>query len=159
MKIVSRQREDEEQFQRLRDILESATGGAIAKGSDLEPGLELRSLVTQVDITCASLLEMLEKSDRQNDLLQLEIDKLHTELARQEVQIETFNEALASGVEYDDALDHATTDFMESVLASGAAEPTFDGEISFASEVPLGREDLKPMIRTAIETWLEAKIR
>ena len=159
MKIVSRLSEEEQELQRLREIIDAATGGAISESGELELGCDLHTLVTQVDITCASLLELVQRLTDENAQLLADIDDMNQRLTNQEIQIESLNEAISEGVEFDDALDHATVDFMESIIASGAAEPTFDGEISFAQNVPLKKEDLKPMIAQAIESWLQSKIR
>ena len=159
MKIVSRLSEEEEQVLRLRDIVEAATGGAISDEGDLPLATDLRSIVTQVDITCASLLETIKDADNENLYLSARIDKLEAQLKSQEIELQAITDSLSGGVEFDDALDHATIDFMESILASGVAEPTFDGEISFATNVPIKKEDLKPMIAQAVESWLQSKIR
>lgn len=128
-KIISRLSEDETQFQRLRDIIEIATGGAISPGGDMEPAQSLFELVSQVDITCASLIE--EQVRLEDKLHQLSVDylQLATKIAEQDSMLKNIHAVLEDGVSYDDDLDHATIDLMDALLASGVAEPTFDGEI------------------------------
>lgn len=151
MKIVSRLPEEEAQLERLRNILEAATGGAIAPGGDLEPATTLTDLVGQVDITCISLLETIDVVERDNI-------RLGNIALSHQINYTTLRDAFASGVSYDEDLDHAATDFIESMLASNAAESTFDGEISFRPGVVMSKEDLKPMLREAINSWVRLKL-
>lgn len=158
-KIISRLNEDEAQLRRLRNILEVATGGAIAPGGDVEPAQGLHDLVTQVDMTCASLLETLDHVDAKYHQLALDNLRLATKIAEQDATLSTLHAALEDGISYDEDLDHATIDMMDTLLASGVAEPTFDGEICFQPEIPVSCEDLKPIVRETIESWLRLKVK
>jgi hypothetical protein len=151
MKILSRLTDNEEQFQRLREIMEAATGGAIAEGGDLEPEDTLTGLVRQVDITCASLLQMIDQLERENA-------RLSNIAVSQHVAMTELRDAFDQDVQYDEVLDHATMDFMDALLASGVAESTFDGEISFVNNVIMSKQDIKPILREAVSTWVRLKI-
>ena len=160
MKIVSRLTNEEEQLQRLREIIEAATGGAIAPyGGELELGTTLHDLVTQVDITCFSLIEIADRNENEN--VRLAIDNLHlsNHIAQRDQSLSPLIEAIENGIEYDDAIDTATHDMMEAFIGSGGAESTFDGEISFNANVAFSKEDLKPMVREAVESWIRLKVR
>jgi hypothetical protein len=145
MKIISRLSDDEEQFQRLREIIDAASDGAVS-GEDT-----LVDLVRQVDVTCFSLLNMIDQLERDNI-------RLGTIAVNHQIAFVKLQEAFSQGVQYDEELDHATIDFMDAILASGAAEPTFDGEISFSSDVVMSKQDLKPILREAISSWVRLKI-
>jgi len=159
MKIVSRISQEDEDLQRLREILEAATSGAIAEGGDLEPADNLSGLVTQVDITCASLLETLNICDEKMNEMGRDLQRYATHIAHQDAILQNIHLAMQGGVEYDEDLDHATIDMMEALVASGASEPTFDGELSFAENIVISKEDFKPIVRQAIESWLRLKVR
>ena len=152
MKIVSRLSEEEAQLQRLRDIIDIATGGSISEGGELEPANDLPNLITQVDITCASLMEALHSALEENA-------HLTSHITSQEVKLHAIHDLLSKGVKYDEDLDHATIDFMDAFMATGAAEPTFDGELSISEAVTFNKEDLKPIVRQAIESWLRLKVK
>lgn len=158
MRIRSHPNPHEELLQRLRDIIEVATGGTISPGGDLEPAEELPELVDQVDITCASLLETLDSLEDKYDLLSEENLNLALRVDKQEEVLKHVLETLEGGVKFDEELDHATIDFMEAIMATGAAESTFDGELSFAEHVVFSKEDLKPIVRGTIDSWLRLKL-
>jgi len=159
MKIVSRISPEDEDLQRLREIIEAATSGAIAEGGDLEPADNLSGLVTQVDITCASLLETLQICDEKLNAMQTDLQRYAAHVTYQDSILQTFKGMLENGIEYDEDLDHATIDMMEAFVASGASEPTFDGELSFTENIVISKEDFKPIVRQAIESWLRLKLR
>ena len=58
---------------------------------------------------------------------------------------------------FDEALDYATLDLMDAFLGSGAATNTFGGDLSFDSNVTFTKQDLKPLLRQAIITWINTK--
>jgi hypothetical protein len=154
MKIVSRLDEDEEQLQRLRKIIEILTDGAIAVHGEMAPGKELPELVTQIDAVCCALVDVLDRLESKCQSLIADNMQLSVLLEEQEKVLTILQE-----VQYDEDLDHVTTDLMDGFLGSGAAEPTFDGEIAFQTDVPFSREDLKPLVRETIGNWLRLKIR
>lgn len=152
--IVSRVNKTELELRRLRDIIDAATGGAIGPGGEIEPGTTLAELVMHVDIACASLLALIDKLDAKCQELASDNLQLSTKFAEREQLVKVLSE-----VEYDEDLEHVTLDLMEALIASGAAETTFDSEISFQADVVLSREDLKPFVRQVVDDWLRLKIR
>ena len=157
-KIVSRLTGEQTQLERLREILDLATAGAIAPGSTLEPADDLEGLVTQTDIACASLLETLNRVSL--DLEQIQVDRSYLEMfiSRQKDYFKPIKTAVDDGVTYDEDLEHATIDTMEALLATGAFETTFNGEIALQDGAFLTKEDFKPIVRQAIDSWLRLKL-
>jgi hypothetical protein len=149
MKIVSRLNKADPDLRRLGRIIAVLTEG------EVQPSMELQDLVTQVDLICVALLDALDHLENKCQRLNAENLQLATNLAEQEEVLKV----LEQGVLYDEDLDHSTTDLMDAFLASGAAESTFDGEISFQPGIVFNREDLKPLVRETVESWLRLKIR
>lgn len=73
-------------------------------------------------------------------------------------ELSQLHEELEAGVTYDDALDCATIDAMEALMNSGIADTSFDGELTFDQNVVISKDDFKPYIRHAIQTWLAVKL-
>ena len=155
MRIVSRLKEDEQQLQRIRDILEVITEGAISPIGIIKPAEDLSALISQVDETFATLLVHIETIEEDYDSAKSEVVALSVQCAEQEKIIDCVTE----GIPFDEALDHATVDLMDALLSSGAANTTFDGDLSFEEDVVFTREDIKPMLRQAIQTWVNLKVR
>lgn len=61
-------------------------------------------------------------------------------------------------VEFDDALDHATTDFMDCVMASGKAGASWNGDLVFPEDTTISKAQLKPLLRETIQRWLGVKV-
>ena len=158
MKIISRIAPDAEELQRLRDIIDSATNGVIAPDGVLEPATTLTALVTQVDVVCDLLCQTINLYGE--EIIQLAQDNrlLSNHVNKLDANHNDFYSVLDTGVEYDEDLDHATIDMMEAFVASGASEPTFDGELSFNEHIVISKEDFKPIVRQAIESWLRLKM-
>lgn len=157
MKIISRVTQENEDLQRLREILEAATNGVIAEGGDFEPADNLNGLVTQVDIACGLLLEIVNILDKQVSTQELELARQDVIFSILERKFSIIQLAIQEGIEYDEDLDHATIDMMEAIIASGASEPTFDGELAFRENIVISKDDFKPIVRQAIESWLRLK--
>lgn len=155
MRIVSRLNEEEMQHQRLRDILEAASDSVISSEGDIEPGCTLSELVGQVDETFCNFMETVDNLEQNYESLHSEVLALTVQCSEQEKIIDR----VTDGVQFDEALDHATLDLMDALLSSGAANSTFDGDISFDVDVIFTREDLKPILRQAIDTWINVKVR
>lgn len=155
MRIVSRLNESEVQLQRIRNILEAVSDGAVSDTGSIEPGKDLSTLVGQVDEAFCILLTHIDTIEEDYEALQSECLALSVQCAEQEKIIDCVTE----GIPYDEALDHATLDLMDALLSSGAANTTFDGDLSFEEDVTFSREDLKPMLRQAIDTWVRMKVR
>ena len=155
MRIVSRLTEEESQFHRLRMILDAASDGEISENGPIEPGKTLPELITQVDNVCINFLEQIESLEESYEVVRQEARALFAQVDAQDTMIQR----LVEGVQYDEALDYATVDLMDAILGSGAANTTFNGDLSFEDSVVLNKEDIKPMLRQAIETWINMKVR
>lgn len=154
MIILSRKNEDQIQFDRIREILEAATDGVISYGGEVEPGETLSELVTQVDNTVVGYMRDVDGLQYAYGNLQLEAAALATQCAMQEQILDSVME-----VGFDESLDDASTDLMDAFLGSGAATSTFDGDISFDPTVTFSKQDIKPLLRQAIITWITSKVR
>lgn len=155
MRIVSRLNQDDDQLDRLKNILEAVTDGDVSDYGHTKPGQTLDELVTQVDEAFVTYIEEANSLEEQCDVLQAENIALHVQCAVQEKTIDT----VSAGVPFDEALDHATFDLMDALLGSGSANTTYDGGIAFEEGVVFTREDLKPLLRIAIDTWIMMKVR
>jgi hypothetical protein len=152
MEIVSRVSDEEIGLARLRDILDAVSGGSISETGHVPPGEELNELITQVDGMFVAYMETVDE-------LEAEVQRLSMKVDRQDEILKEIHDTIDQGVPYDDELDHATIDMMEALVATGAFEPTFDGEISISEDVVISKEDIKPIVRQAIESWLRLKVR
>lgn len=152
-KLSSRLNLEDAHLQRLRELIDIATDGVISDTGDAPPAATMDEAIDHCEITFSAMLDAIDGVQRDLDNL----SRSHAQLSVMLAQREGLIEALTSSVDFDDALEHATIDFMDSLMASGAAEPSFDGEICFETGVALSASDLKPYIREAISTWLHEK--
>lgn len=144
MKIQSRVSQESHILRRLQRWVNSATDG-------LElPADNLPEVIDQLEVILAEQL-------KQNRELELKVTWLNTSLEKANERIEELEDLANESIEYDEDLDHATSDFMQSVISAGIADTSFDGEIVFNSDVVLSSADLKPYVREAIETWVRLK--
>lgn len=155
MRIVSRLNEEETQIERLQSILEAASYGVISEHGSTIPGENLDDLVTQVDETMADFMETVDNLEEGIDNLQSEVMGLSVQCEAQQRLLED----LVNGVSYDEALDEATIVLIDALLGSGGATTTFDGDLSFDENVTYSKQDLKPFLRQAIDTWISLKVR
>jgi len=147
MRIVSRQNEDQIQRERLRGIIEAASDGFVTPANDLP------EIVSQVEDTVLHFMGKVESLEHSYGNLQLEAAALATQCALQEGKLEELTH-----IGFDEALDYATLDLMDALLGSGAANSTFAGDIAFDPDVTFSKQDLKPLLRQAIITWVNTKV-
>lgn len=147
MRIVSRKDEDQIQCDRLRGILEAATDGYVT------PATSLPQLVSQVEDTMMHFMSRVERLEHSYGNLQMEAATLAAQCSMQEDKLEDLMH-----IGFDDALEYATLDLMDAFLGSGAASTTFDGDLSFDPNVTFTKQDLKPVLRQAIITWISTKV-
>lgn len=147
MRIISRQNEDQIQHDRLREILEAATDGNIT------PADNLPELVTQIEDAVLNCMDYSEKLSDAYGNLRLDAAGLEAQCTMQEQKLEEIQH-----VGFDEALDYATLDLMDAFLGSGAANASFSGDLSFDPCVMLTKQDLKPLLRQAIITWVNNKV-
>lgn len=155
MRIVSRIKGDEVQHERIRDMLESVTDGEISLYGPTQPGDTLEDLVGQVEDVFVDQLQLIENLEENYTCLQQEAISLAVQVGMQEKALSVLSE----GVHYDEALDFATIDLIDALLGSGAANVTYSGDLSFDENVTFTKEDLKPILRQAIDTWVCNKVR
>lgn len=159
MKIVSRIAHGAEDLQRIRDIIEEVTDGAIGPNGTISAAADLSEIVTHIEIAVSSLCATLNLYDDEVAQLSLENSRLVSQISKLDDSLHEIYSVIENGVDYDEDLDHATIDMMEAFIASGATEPTFDGEISFSEKIIISKEDLKPIVRQAIDSWLRLKVK
>lgn len=159
MKIVSRIAHGAEDLQRIRDIIEEVTDGGIGPNGAISAAADLSEIVTHIEITFSSLCATLNLYDDEVTQLSLENSRLVSQIDKLDDSLHEIYSVIENGVEYDEDLDHATIDMMDAFIASGATEPTFDGEISFSEKIIISKEDLKPIVRQAIDSWLRLKVK
>lgn len=152
MKIVSRFNQDELALKRLQRIL-------AASDDDLEPADTLSGVVNQVEIFIGTLFDAITELEASSNRLMDNTRTMMLQARELQNKLAFFQQAAEYGIEYDEDLDHATIDMMEALIASGASEPTFDGELTFTENIIISKEDFKPIVRQAIESWLHLKVR
>lgn len=146
--------QSEEIIARLSKIIETGTGGVLSS----TPGAP-----HQLGTTVHELLDDLEQTFKAiNAVWQVALFDLKI-LSHSNMVLELrYNEILdvlesVMDVSYDEALDHATADLMDAFCSSGSAETNADGELEFDSRVVFSKGDLKPILREAINRWVELK--
>lgn len=156
-KIISRVKTEGVIEKRLAALVEVASEDLTLLVDEIPPGpSRAEELMTQVEDIVITLIITADGLDQENNRLEGLIVRMQADLQTQREIVELL---ATSGVPYDEDLDHATIDFMESILGSGIAEATFDGELAFADGVIASKEDIKPMIREAISSYLQLKLR
>lgn len=147
-------------IQNLQEIVTAISLGTVgdmaAEGNtaQVQIGDTLPELVRQVDILGVTLLETLEMTAEM-------LMRAQEDLATVSSERDIAQDALANligGIDYDEAMDHATADLMDCFCSSGAADVSADGELVFDARVTFTKEDLKPMLREAIVRWVELKL-
>lgn len=110
------------------------------------------------------LLKIIKNGIEANSLLALTLiesnDDLDFENSRLRDVLNTQQKFMADlvNVRYDDALDHATLDFMDALVSNGSTDVSEEGNILFDSRTELTKGDLKPMVREGISRWIRCKI-
>jgi hypothetical protein len=91
----------------------------------------------------------------------LAVTLMQLDLVALAVRLDVVEDALANmigNIDYDECLDHATTDLMDAFASSGGADTSADGELVFDARITFSKEDIKPMLREAIVRWVELKM-
>lgn len=154
-KIVSGIDEKGQLIKFLQKIVESAAAKLTSqKGVEMKPAETLTELVQQVDELMAAYMLSTHSLAEVNYRLQESINEYVSQVDFMQDELSKF----IGDIGYDDAIDEATGDLMQSLVASGAAETNQDGDLAFDPRVMLSRSDLKPMVRDAIVTWIEKKM-
>ena len=158
-KIITRPSEETQEeskaFEQLLELLSVTTSGVVSN----EPTAQLKAGDTLEELinTTRILFEAQERAGHQllTDMAFLSHENLLLSVKLTEA-IEIIESFLS--IEYDEALDHATADLMDELCSSGAAEADHDGDLSFDQRITLSKNDLKPMLRAALQRWVELKV-
>jgi hypothetical protein len=156
-KIVSRVDQKGQLITYLQEMVRSGTSsllGDMIEESEVEVGTTLENLIAQVD-------ELLTAHMLSIKTIEAELEQAQEELVAVKNALdisEELNSKLMGDIGYDDALDEATGDLMQSLMACGIAESVPNGEIVFDNRVIVGRAELKPILRDAIATWIEKRL-
>jgi hypothetical protein len=156
-KITSRQPQEEIDFQALKDILFAASDGFIGDPAVPSVQVEVASDFAGLTDQLSQLFTMFHESLR---ITQALADVLQHDL----IALSSHNNLLKefildlSSVSYDDALDHAAEDLMDSFGGSGLTEINADGSLVFEERATFKKEDIKPILRDAINCWISIKL-
>lgn len=158
-KIVSRLNEEEVQIELLQDSLLQYSMGAIVPHGSAKKGVaevadNLNDLISQASGVLAG--QCLALDDLGVDLQALRL--VNTQQEMQISQLESMLACVVDNIDYDEALDHASSDLMDAFQSSGAAEVNADGSLAFDERVTFNKEDIKPMLRAAIVRWIELRL-
>jgi hypothetical protein len=156
-KIVSRVDTDTERLQELQDIVVRFSQGIIGK-----PGDNKRFDVGQTyDAALCQVQDVLLGLESAAVKLTFSYEQLALREAITSMKLEAAEDTIAQLVDdisFDDAMDHAAIDLIDGICSSGAADTNADGELVFDERVVFTKEDLKPYLREAIVSWVEAKL-
>lgn len=155
-KIVSRANTESAAIKQLQDTLVLNSLGAITiDGAGIEQvGSDLPTLVLQTDSVLQGMLQTLEYASADLSVARMEAAQYSLKID----ELESVVECLLGDVGFDGALDAATTDLMDCLASSGAAETTADGKLVFDERVTFSKEDIKPYLQHAITTWIEQRL-
>lgn len=137
----------------MQDLVREISMGMIDHGADIEPGDTVEDCIEQVQHIAQSYQLALVSSRR--DIAELTIDNvdLHDSIITMERQL---SELMV--VAYDEAMDHAAMDLMDAFCASGSADVSADGELVFDQRISFTKEDIKPILKAAIDRWVECRL-
>lgn len=158
-KIVTRPPAEEVGLQkateRLTEILGKHTKGAIGKGpGSIAAPKDFDEAAAAVDLAMTLALRAITDLQHENALQHLELQMVAERLDR---SLEMFEKFINLG--FDEALDKATDELFQVAEASGFAETNADGELGFDPRVTFTKADLKPLVLSVVEAWLEQRIK
>ena len=142
--------------ERLINILEKSSGQSLTSLLAFEPEdviddvdflLDATEVVVKTAINAAiTLRDALHESAVENLRLSIELFQQQSKLDQ------------LTDICYDDALEHATIDMMDSMVASGIGDVSDEGDVVFDTRSVVTKNDLKPALREAINRWVEQKL-
>jgi hypothetical protein len=137
-------------------LLEKSTGQKLQSLVTFDPAEtqeDLDFLISAVDVvistaisTAIQLRDALSESAVDNINLSIEVFQQQTKLDQ------------LTNVNYDEALEHATIDLMDTIVSSGIANISDEGDVVFDTRSVVTKNDLKPALRVAINRWVEQKL-
>jgi hypothetical protein len=159
-KITSRPssgQEAQDRIEALQDLLDQASCGAIgdmSAGAVVQAEDTLDGLIDQTAVLLASMAGTIEG-------LALQASLMTSQLVIMAARLDIAEDALANligNIDYDECMDHATTDLMESMTASGKCDVDDYGNLVFSERAVFSKADMKPVLREAIVSWVEKKM-
>lgn len=158
MAIISTRQADEvesEAIQGLIDLLEDASQGTISNRPTalVQAGTDIDSLLKTVRMVIDTQRQVAQRLFADVVSLAHENMVLSVKYAEAMIVLDSIMD-----ISYDDALDHATADLMDALVSAGVAEADHHGDLVFDARVPMGRSDLKPVLREAIVRWVGQKV-
>jgi len=159
-KITSRPssgQQAQDRIEALQDILGAASYGAIgdtAVGAIVQVEDTLDGLICQVEQLAETMCATIEVQAVQAGIMQAELGLMIA-------QLDIAQDALANligNIDYDECMDHAVTDLMESLTATGRCDVDDYGNLVFSERTVLAKADMKPFLREAIVRWVEQKM-
>ena len=137
-------------------LLEKSTGQKLQSLVTFDPTEtqeDLDFLISAVDVvistaisTAIQLRDALSESAVDNINLSIEVFQQQTKLDQ------------LTNVNYDEALEHATIDLMDTIVSSGIGDVSDEGDVVFDTRSVVTKNDLKPALREAINRWVEQKL-
>ena len=155
--IVSRQDTEAGRVKQLQDMITTFSRGAIGSigsGTEHEVADNVDDLLIQVHGVLLGTTIAAEVLHRENKDLAMHSIALEVALSAAQDMLER----LVDDIDYDEALDSATTRLMDEFSSSGAANTTADGELEFDERITFSKEDIKPFLRAAVVEWIEARL-
>lgn len=156
MTISTRQsKQDDQLLERLQGLLEAASLGSIAFGTDAlaEPGSSVDECLTQLEKT----IQVLHQAgvDMATQAAALSYDNLSLYAS-----LELANKALdrVADVGFDHELDQAADELMMAIEGHTNAHITPLHTLVFNESTPLTKSELKSILQVAISRWVTAKL-
>lgn len=158
-KIISRPKDEDKALQTVRLILEHYSQGTLTA-----PAISLNThdeVMSALEIFVATAIATARAVAAQNQALAHDLLVTTINLDLMESRLESISEVVEDliNVGYDASLDHAAEDLMDGLVSAGVAEPNSNGELAFDSRVLMSKADLKPILREAVQRWVEMKVR
>ncbi len=157
-KITTRENEVD---RRSLEIAEKLTG-VIERvaGQSLQALLIPGEVSENIDFLIDAMEEVINTSlhtahDLKRALVESEMDNVTLTLmaSQQQARIDRLSNAV-----YDEALEYAAIDLIEMIVTSGMAAVSDEGDLVFDERSVFTKNDLKPALRGAINSWIDQKI-
>lgn len=158
--ITTRKTTDAEEVslrQSLFELIERETDNAVSFDPNKPSMLNLsgtnEEVLSTLDTVLKAYKDVLARAGADNAFLHISNAQLQLEVKQMDMLLERFTD-----VPFDHCLDDATLDLMTHIESTGAAEMTSNGELEFDARVTWSRNDIKPILRQAILSWIDRKL-
>ena len=158
-KIVSRPPAEDTGLQkatdRLTEILSKYTNGAIGKGvGSITAPKDFEEAAAAIDLALKLSISAIVSLKGEVMLLDAERLMLAERLDKTLGALDTFMD-----IGYDESLDKATDELFQTVESYGFGQTDAQGRLSFHQDMSFTKGDLKPLLQSLIEAWVEQKIK